>query len=163
MSHIVGRSHRRLQLAVAALAVVALGMVGTGCQAISGDYIEVQGKRIGEWTPTSSGALVVLYRNSDSRSIGVSSIALNMYRDYRARGHSTGSASILTLRFLRGYCGSGYVGDRCRDATGDDEYVDFHDALTDIAPTLGGCLAVTFRSGENWTWRNASDENCRRD
>jgi hypothetical protein len=138
-------------LVVVALSAVALG--ASGC-ILTGEYIvdPGSGKRLGEQTATSGGLLVVLYRTDGGRSYNVatSEAVLALYRNYRNQGHNIEGASVLTLRFMRNYCGGGYVGDRCRDATADGEWADFHDSLVTVAARSGECLAVQFRSGEDW-------------
>jgi len=150
---------RRLRVGIAAIAVCVSMVAASGC-IIDGGFITHDGLRFGEWAPTSHGLLVVLYRRSEGQAVGISSVILGVYRNYRNAGEGTTASSILTLRFMRNYCGSGYPGDRCRDATADDEAQDFRDALYDMATTPGDCLAVTIRSGENWTIRVAGDIHC---
>jgi hypothetical protein len=143
--------------------VLCASMLGaSGCSFDEG-YIKDDGKRLGEWTQASAGVLVVLYRSTGGRSynIATSEALLALYRHYRSQGFSTGSSSVKVLRFMRGYCGSGYAGDRCRDATGDDEASDFYnDSLVPIASRAGECIAVHIRSGENWTTRSRTDRHC---
>jgi len=125
-----------------------------------GDYTE----RIGEFAPYSGGLLVVLFR-SDVRGLGVSQILLDYYKGLRRTGQSIETASKNTLKFIRRYCaeGDGIYADRCISATAADEWDDFRQALVDIDARPGACLAITIRSGENWTFRDRSDENCTAD
>lgn len=159
MVKVRGKLAKRVKAGIAAIAVCLSMVAASGC-VINGGFIENDGLRLGEWAPTSHGLLVTLYRRSEGKAVGVSSVILGIYRQYRAAGQGTTASSILTLRAMRNYCGSGYPGDRCRDATADDEAEDFHDALYDMATTSGDCLAVTIRSGENWTIRVAGDVHC---
>ena len=97
--------------AILLVGVLSLSMLGaSGCSFDEG-YIKNDGKRLGEWTQASAGILVVLYRSTGGRSYNVatSEALLALYRHYRSQGFSTGSSSVKVLRFMRGYCGSGYA------------------------------------------------------
>jgi hypothetical protein len=139
----------------------ALAISAASCSIRGGDiWIGNYEQRVGEFTPYSGGLLIVLFRG-DQGDLGVSQILLDYYKNLR-RTQSIETAARNTLRFLRGYCdeGDGIYADRCKDATAGDEWEDFRQALVDIDSRPGACLAVTVRSGENWTYRNRSDENC---
>jgi hypothetical protein len=149
----------------AGLVLVALGATALGASGciLTGDYVvsEQLGKRLGEQTATSGGLLVVLYRTDGGRSYNfpTSEVALSVYRNYRTT-HNVEGSSVLTLRLMRSYCGGGYTGDRCRDATADDEWQDFYGSLSTMAGRPGECLAVQVRSGEDWQTRNSTDSHC---
>ena len=152
----------RRALCAAAL-VTAMSLGTTGCS-ISGGYIKWTAPnhhtyRIGEKAPTVHGFLVVFYRSTGGNHLGVSQFALDHYKAER-RHHSVKTATIRTLRWLRGFCSGGYKS-RCRAATADGQWGDFHKALSDIAKRRGACLAVTVRSGYNWTYRNRTDKHCK--
>ncbi len=162
MRHAFGSMGRRVKLGVGLLALCASLVGASGCSFDESYIRDDNGKRLGEVTQASGGVLVVLYRSTGGRSYNVatSSALLALYKHYRTT-HNIQGASVLTLRFMRRYCGSGYAGDRCRDATGDDEWSDFrNDSLVPIDHTPGACIAVHVRSGENWTTRSRSDRHC---
>lgn len=140
--------------------VAAMALTSAGCSITDEGYIKYDNVRLGEWTYSDGGALAVLYRRSGSGYVATTDILLAQYRDRRNRGYSIEGASRSTLYWASRYCSGGYSGDRCRDATSGDEWADFHEALTKIATYSGECLAVFFRSGENWTTRSQSDRHC---
>lgn len=163
MRHFKTLTTRRLKAGLLVLALGAVAVGASGC-VLFGDYVvsEQINKRIGEQTATSGGLLVVLYRTDAGRSynFATSEFILAVYRNYRNQGHNIEGASVLTLATVQKFCGGGYVGDRCRAATSGGEWQDFYGSLSTIAARPGECLAVQFRSGEDWQTRNSSDSNC---
>ena len=152
-------ARRRVMVCICALAL-ALPVLGlTGCT-LHQEYIEDgNGHRLGEAFLGVSGITIVLYRSTAGHSYNVDTTdaLLALYRNYR-QTHNIQGASTLTLRFMRQYCN----GDsRCTKATGDDQWSDFHDdSLVPIASTPGECIAVSVKSGANWTTRSRTDSHC---
>ena len=164
MDQVKNPFRRRLRVALAATAVCASLLGFSGCSFSDEGYITHGDARLGEWTYADYGVLVVLYRTTGGHSYNfpTTEMILGIYRSYRDQQYSEPYAAMFTLREMRKYCGgSGYAGDRCRDATGDDEWDDFlYDSLVPVIWRPGECIAVHFRSGENWTTRNSGDTHC---
>jgi hypothetical protein len=149
---------------VAAVLVAAMSLGTAGCS-VSGGYLtwnDGHGHtyRIGEQANTRHGRLVVLYRSTGGKHLGVSQFVLDRYKAERRRGHSVKSSSIRTLRWLSGFCGGSTRG-VCLRATSDDRWGDFHSALVDVDHRRGSCLAVTISYRINWTYRNRTDRHCK--
>jgi hypothetical protein len=152
----------RRALCAAAL-VTVMSLTTTGCS-VSGGYVTWKAPngttfRIGEQANTIHGRLVVLYRSTGGRHLGVSQFLLDKYKQER-KHHSVKSASIRTLRWLSGYCGGSFKG-VCLRATSDDRWSDFHSALSDVNRRPGACIAVTVSFRFNWTFRNRTDTHCK--
>jgi hypothetical protein len=158
----------RFKAALLALTLCGLVPVLSGC-ILTGDYIKSGGLTVGEKTTTSGGLLAVMYRDDGgqpSKYFGPSQYMLDTYRNWRARGANIhDSASLVLGEMQHRACDdmSGYYQDRCRDAfdyTG--EWHDFYLSLKRIAddPLNNWCLAIQFRSGEDWQTRSYNDNRC---
>lgn len=155
---------RRLGVTLAATVVCASLLGFSGCTFPDEGYIEQGDIRLGEATYADFGALAVLYRTNGGHSYNfpTTAVILKMYGSYRDQRYSEMWASVMTLREMRKWCGDdGYPSGRCRDATDDAEWEDFfYDSLVPVIWKPGECIAVHFRSGENWTTRSSGDRHC---
>lgn len=130
--------------------LLGLGSIGsTGCVLVGpgNTQIKLNGTIVGEMHAQSGGLngyLVTLYPKITD--------AIQAVNDVTCRG-----SEVCTLRWMRTFQNNSYW----RSATADDEAGDFREAL-DATRGNNRCIAVHIKnSGENWTYRNASDASCK--
>jgi hypothetical protein len=146
-----------------ALGVVAIGasgcaLYGPGNQSV---YNEDLNKYVGELHAQSGGAngyLFTAYRrtNEELLTFGFSQLMLDLYNSKSGTGEQKAKQTLASLRSLT----SDIEFSQWQDAIASDEWDDFRGALLDMATQSDRCIAVHFKSGENWTTRAGSDASC---
>ena len=151
---------RKLLLA-SLLSVATFGASGCVLVGPGNTQLQINGHDVGEVHALSGGLhgyLVTMYSPITQAIRAMHDGKISLQDNNGRLIHCGGSTTdVCTLRWLRTFDGHA----EWHRATADDEGGDFHSALTGMPHPTVDCLAVQITlSGENWTYRHASETSC---